>query len=238
MPRRAPLWRRRWPRLLAAAAAPFVFYALFLALGFVPRNRGYQTPTADAVVIFVRSNEVHTDVVLPVTSETGVDWRQLFPPQHFRRDVRAAKYVAVGWGNREFYVNTPTWAEFRVSTAVGALFWPSESVLHVEYLADAAEGQWFREVRLSREQYQQLAAFVRSSAGSVDERGCVKTASDRSYTSSDRFYCAAGRYHCFNTCNQWTGRGLAKAGVPVGIWTPLQPQVLYWLPQVRPDADQ
>ena len=127
-------------------------------------------------------------------------------------------------------MNTPTWSDFRLSTAAGALFWPSESVLHVEYLDGAAEGPWFREVRLTRQQYQQITAFVRASAGSVDERGSAELATDRGYSSSDRFYAATGRYHCFNTCNQWTGRGLAHAGVPVGIWTPLKPQVLFWLP--------
>jgi hypothetical protein len=66
--------------------------------------------------------------------------------------------------------------------------------------------------------------------GGTDERGYASLASDSSYGSTDRFYTATGRYHCFNTCNQWTGRGLARAGVPVGIWTPLKPQVLCWLP--------
>jgi len=223
--RRFRLWR-----LLRSSAGLLVFYVGFLALGFVPINYGYAPPAADYVVVFVRSNEVHTDLVLPVRSAGGVEWRQLFPPEHFRANVRADKYIAFGWGNRRFYIDTPTWAQFRLTTACGALFWPSEPVLHVEYLADAAPGEWTHEVRLTREQYARLAEFVHSTVDGADESGPATLASDSSYGSTDRFYTATGRYHCFNTCNQWTGRGLARAGVPIGIWTPLKPQVLRWLP--------
>jgi uncharacterized protein (TIGR02117 family) len=198
----------------------------------VPQNLGYRQPPArDSVRIFVRSNEIHTDLVLPISEESEeVAWHVLFPPEHFARDVRKAKYVAVGWGNRAFYVATPTWAEFRLSNAAGALFFPSETVLHVEYLHDAAAGWQSREVLLSRAQYGELLKFVRATVGATDERGAAVTATTVTYGSADRFYVASGRYHLFNTCNQWTGRGLARAGVPVGIWTPLKWHVLCWLP--------
>lgn len=224
---------RRWfRRLMTGAAAVVAFYLAFLALGFVPLHRGRQPPKDDFVVIFVRSNEVHTDLVLPVVA-AGVDWRQIFPPQHFRGDMSAAEFVALGWGNRQFYVDTPAWSDFRLSTACGALFWPSEAVLHVEYLAEPAPSAWFHEVHVTREEYERLTEFVRATVGSPDEQGCAVLACDSSYGASDRFYAATGRYHCFNTCNQWTGRGLARAGLPVGIWTPLKPQVLCWLPAVE-----
>ena len=70
-----------------------------------------------------------------------------------------------------------------------------------------------------------------SSIGGVDSAGVANPATTVTYGASDRFYAATGRYHLFNTCNQWTGRGLARAGVPVGIWTPLKPHVLCWLPE-------
>jgi uncharacterized protein (TIGR02117 family) len=230
---KASYWRR-WPARAAMLTAVLaLFYAGFLLLGFVPVNRGYVAPAKDGVRIFVRSNEVHTDLVLPVVCEgEDVDWRRTFPLTDYWGNVREPKYVAIGWGNREFYVNTPTWAEFKVTSACGALFWPSETVLHVEYLNDVAPGERMRPVLLTREQYARLAAFVNSSVGMSHESGAACTATEISYGRRDRFYVASGRYHLFNTCNQWTGRGLKTAGVPTGIWTPLKPQVLYWLPAV------
>jgi hypothetical protein len=203
--------RRLLRRAAQAFGAAIAGYGLFLLVGFVPVNLDYQPPQGEAVTIYVRSNEIHTDVVLPVRcDDPPADWSWRFPPEHFATDVSDYRYVAVGWGNRQFYVETPTWADFKLSSAVAALFWPSETVLHVEYLYDVAEGDSFRRVLISREQYRELVGFIESSA--------------------DRFYQATGRYHAFNTCNQWTGRGLARAGAPVGIWTPLKPQVLWRLP--------
>jgi uncharacterized protein (TIGR02117 family) len=224
-------------RVLQAIGVCLLVYVLFLVLGFVPVNLGYTPPAKDdAVRIFVRSNEIHTDLVLPVICyEPAVDWHARFPPEQFPADVRQHRYVAVGWGNRQFYVETPRWSDLKVTSAIAALFWPSETVLHVEYLYDAAEGENFREVLITRQQYRQLVEFVESSIASVDEQGSAKPATTVTFGSTDRFYGATGRYHAFNTCNQWTGRGLARAGAPVGIWTPLKAHVLWRLPVAGAD---
>jgi uncharacterized protein (TIGR02117 family) len=230
----------RWPlvkcwvsRCALAVGSLVGIYAAFLLLGFIPINGGYRVPPAsDRVRIFIRSNEIHTDIVLPtVHEELGIDWRKRFPPRHFSASVAESPYVAVGWGNRRFFVETPTWADLKVSSVLGALFWPSESVLHVEYLPAAAPEHLPHAVDITKRQYQELVRFVESSLAGSNEVGCARIASDVTYGPADRFYVSAGRYHCFNTCNQWTGRGLARAGVPVGIWTPLKPQVLCWLPE-------
>ena len=228
--------RRCFRQAILTAGCGLAFYGCFLLLGFVPLNWPASPPPADdCVTIFVRSNEIHTDLVLPVAcDDPAIDWRGRFPPQHFARDVRQDRFVAVGWGNRAFYVETPTWADFNLSKAAAALFWPSDTVLHVEYLYDAAAGDDFHEVRLTREQYADLARFVESSIATPAGDGAAEPATTITYGTSDRFYVATGRYHLFNTCNQWTGRGLASAGVPVGIWTPLKPHVLCWLPEHRP----
>lgn len=235
---RRDLWRWAWGRtwrwrVVVVIAAVLLFYVGFLILGFVPINRGYTLPAAGArVVLYVRNNEIHTDIVMPVVDEgTGVDWRKLFPPEDCLGDVSGAEYVAVGWGNRGFFIEIERWADLKVSTLLAAIF-PSESVLHVEYLDQSGVEAGMRKIAVSRENYLKLAEFVRSSVGRVDERGMAQLATETSYNDSDRFYMATGSYHAFNTCNQWTGRGLARAGAPTGIWTPLKEQALVWLPLV------
>lgn len=226
----------RWMRRAVYALALFwLAYACFLLLGFVPVNRGYTLPPEDdRVRIFIRSSDIHTDFVMPISlSDPPVDWSKLFPEHHFPKRLAGAKYVAVGWGSRRFYVETPTWADLKVATLLEALFTPSESVLHVEYLWDAAPGPTMDEVLLTREQYQELAAFVLATVGETDERGAAALATEVSYGDYDHFYLSRGRYHLFNTCNQWTGRGLSQAGVPTGIWTPLVMQVRCQLPKVQ-----
>lgn len=224
--------RRFARRAIVALGAAFVAYGLFLLLGFVPGRWSYALPdTSDAVQIYVRSNEIHTDLVLPVREgESQIDWHKTFPPKDFLRDVQRDEWISIGWGNRQFYVETPTWAEFKLTTAAGALFWPSESVLHVEYLPYAAANDDMRPVLISGEQYRALADFVQASVGKRNDSGAAMHATTVTYGNSDRFYESSGRYHAFNTCNQWTGRGLSRAGVPVGIWTPLKAHVHCWLP--------
>ena len=227
---------RRWVwRGFYAFALFWLVYGCFLLLGFIPVNRGYQVPPEeDRVRVFIRSSDIHTDFVMPISSsESGVDWGGLFPPEHFRAPLRGAKYVSVGWGSRGFYVETKTWADLKIGALLTALFTPCDSVLHVEYLWDVAPGPTMQEVLITRQQYQELAAFMKSTIGETDENGAAVLATEVSYSDYDRFYLSRGRYHMFNTCNQWTGRGLSRAGVPTGIWTPLVMHVRCQLPKVE-----
>jgi uncharacterized protein (TIGR02117 family) len=225
--------KRGLRRIALAIAAFLLLYTAFLLLGFVPVNGKYKIPPeGDRVRLFIRSNDIHTDLVLPVVhAETGADWRGLFPLSDFAADVSSAKYIAVGWGNRGFFVETPRWSDLKLRTLLGAIF-PSESVLHAEYVYDIAPGDDVREIWVTRQQYQELADYVCRTVGKTNAVGAALTATEVTYGSTDRFYTATGHYHLFNTCNQWTGRGLKRAGLPIGVWTPIKAQVLCWLPHV------
>jgi uncharacterized protein (TIGR02117 family) len=166
----------RWSgRMLFALA---IFYGSFLTLGCVPVNRSFVPATSeDRVVIYVRSNEIHTDLVLPVVhAASGRDWREHFPPADFRGKVHDCQHVAIGWGNRAFYIDTPTWADFKISTAARALFWPSDSVLHVEFVSEIYPREYFCEVAITAEQYRRLVDFIDSSA-IKNNNGCAVSAS-------------------------------------------------------------
>jgi uncharacterized protein (TIGR02117 family) len=230
--------RSNWKRWLwrAAGIPPgfVIFYAAFVLLGYITINHDYQVPSeSDRVIIFVRSNEIHTDLVLPLNDpQSDIDWRAFFPAEHFRDDIRQARYVALGWGERVFYMQTPTWQEAKIGSVCGALFLPSESVLHVEFLSFAGADTWTREVHVSRAQYETLVEHIQTTLRHNKHQRPI-SAGETTYGSSDHFYEARGSYHMFNTCNQWTGRALQRAGVPTGIWTPLKDQVLRPLPRIE-----
>lgn len=210
-------------------------YILFVLTGFIPINVDYVPPPVDdRVRIFIRTNEIHTDFVVPVNDEaTGIDWRPLFPADRFtKRDVTRDKYVAIGWGAQKFFIETPTWGDLTLYNFCRAMFWPSPSVMHVEYMPNPQPGPNMREVWITRENYRVLSEHLRSSCGEKDESGAVQTITELTYGKSDRFFASDGTYHLFNTCNQWTGRGLAKIGVPTGLWTPLKEHVLWRLPEM------
>jgi len=208
-------------------------YICFLLTGFLPANVNYRAPAADYVTMYVRSNDIHTDIVLPVNStSSGFDWQKLFPPSN-NADPRSssAGYVAIGWGDREFFVETQHWSDLTAATVANAALWPSETVLHVDYLHTAKPGPWMHEVRISHQQHRRLIRYIHSFVVQRNTAGAAVLASDRSYGRTDRFYRSSGSYHMCNTCNQWTGAGLRTAGVRCGIWTPTRTHVQFWLPE-------
>ncbi|OEZ31307.1 TIGR02117 family protein [Variovorax boronicumulans] len=222
---------RRWLlriafTLLGLLLAITLYVAVACALVFWPANA--KPPAEPATVeAWVLSNGVHTDLVFPVRSAT-VDWLQLFPLSDFKAPPPDAEFVAIGWGDREFYLHTPTWGDLTAARAFGALSGGNRSLLHVTYLQRAQLRRGAYKLPLSQAQYAQLVAYVRATLPS----GRATPIAGAHYASDDAFYEARGSYHLFETCNTWTGRGLRQAGVTVSRWTPFDFNVTWHLQPV------
>jgi uncharacterized protein (TIGR02117 family) len=215
-------------RLLAGiVAVPVLYLAAALLLGAVPVNAGFVAP-AQGVTIFVRSNGVHTWIVMPKVS-AQMDWRPYALPQNLR-DPRwgAADHVAIGYGNRDVYLNTPTWADLTAGSALAAAFGRGPSLLHVELIHQPAAEPQQRPIRITPEQYRALVAFILPRF-QRDGAGRPIPVPGRGYGNNDIFYEANGGYSAILTCNEWTGRALRAAGVRMGAWTPLEQSIMWRL---------
>lgn len=188
--------------------------------GSIPANPGW-VQASDGVRIYVEDNGIHTGIVMPV-SAAGVDWRGAFPARDLG-DPRYAGFdhIAVGWGERAFYIETPTWSDLNLATVARAAIGSTRTVLHVEHLPAPATGKTVREIVLTPAEYRRLAAFVRETLGAG---GKVSNG----YGPDDAFYDARGTYSAITTCNAWTGAALRRAGVRVGVWTPFPVTVMGW----------
>lgn len=222
---------RRWLlriafTLLGLLLGIVLYVAVACALVFLPANAKPPAEPA-AVEAWVLSNGVHTDLVFPVRSAT-VDWLQLFPRSDFKAPPPDAEFVALGWGDREFYLHTPTWADLTAARAFGALSGGNRSLLHVTYLQRAQLQRGAYKLPLTQAQYAQLVAHVRATLPS----GRAVPIAGAHYANDDAFYEAKGSYHLFETCNTWTGRGLRQAGVTVSRWTPFDFNVTWHLQPV------
>jgi uncharacterized protein (TIGR02117 family) len=223
----------RWLRRLALLLLlPFAGFALYVgvasALMIWPTAAPHPREPA-TIEAYVMSNGVHTDYVFPVRT-AGIDWSQRFLPAQARAAPSDAEFIAIGWGDREFYLNTPTWADLTAARAFGALRGGNRALLHVTWLrrADLRGSVW--RLPLSVPQYAALAGHVHAAlpgARAVPIAGAH-------YDGNDAFYEANGSYHLFETCNTWTGRGLRQAGVPMGRWTPFDFTVVRHLQPLRP----
>jgi len=212
----------RW--LGRGALALAVLLAAYAAAGFaggaVPVNRGWRPP-ARGITIWVESNGVHTGIVVPKVA-AGVDWRLLARPEHLR-DPRYAAYdhLSFGWGERAFYLETPTWWDVRPATVLAAAVGSDRTLVHVDHVPRPAASRDVRRIVVTPDQYRRLSRYI---AASVAPRGAHLPG----YGRYDVFYEARGRYSAARTCNSWTGAALARAGVRVGWWTPFPATVLWW----------
>jgi uncharacterized protein (TIGR02117 family) len=178
----------------------------------------------EGTLIFACDNGVHTDLVMPVNSG-GIDWRTLFPQQHFIAPIDERGFVNVGWGSRDFYLNTPTWADVEFGRVMKALAW-DETVIRVDYRHELT-GESCALWRVDVESYRRIAAFVTESLR-LSQGQAVKTAAG--YGDHDAFFIANELYSPIETCNQWTGQALRAGGAPVAPWTPFSFLVLWNLP--------
>jgi uncharacterized protein (TIGR02117 family) len=207
--------------VLVALIGLYLLAAWLLAK--VPVNAGAAQPK-DGIPIYLLSNGVHTDLVLPLVS-TEHDWRDLVDPTHAARPDSLARWVAFGWGDKGFYLNTPTWADLTASTALKAAFGLGGTAMHLTYHRSLAEGLLCHRILLSPEGYAKLVAYI-SSGFARDAAGGAIRITGAHYTTSDVFYEAVGRYHLFHTCNGWTNNGLKACGAKACLWTPFQSGVM------------
>lgn len=204
--------------------APILLYFLAALIGgLIPANAGWAEPR-EGVTIYVRTNGVHTWIMVPTVSP-DMDWRPLAPAAHIKDPRYAGNYLAMGYGNREFYLNTPRWADLRPRTALVAAFGGGRSLMHVEHEWNPRVDEYHKRLILTREQYRRLVHHL-SQNFELDAQGRTRPLLGRGYGPADVFYEARGPYNAFFTCNEWTGNALRAAGVRMGIWTPLAQSIM------------
>lgn len=211
----------------ALAAAPVLYFLAALILGAVPANRGW-TPAERGVTIFVRTNGVHTWILMPKVTPQ-MDWRPLVPGEHLRDKAWGrGNYVALGYGNRTFYLETPTWGDLTMRNAFLAAFGQGRSLMHADHDHNPRASEDTKPIVLRPEEYARLVDFARASF-QYDSEGRTIPLLGRGYGASDMFYEAVGPYSAVYTCNSWTGAALRHAGVKTGVWTPLSQSIMWRL---------
>ena len=211
--------------LFAILAVPLAYLLALIVLGLIPANAGWREAETGVTVI-VNTNGVHTGIGMPIHNEI-MDWRPLVPAEHLREPIEA-NYVIIGYGHRDCYLNTESWADLSPALAFDAALGLGSTLLHVDHLRDPQESSEQKALTLSTDEYRRLVAFVRPRFR-LDGQGRSIPVLGRGYTGSDMFYEAHGGYSAWLTCNEWTGRALRAAGVRTGLWTPLDESIMWRL---------
>ncbi len=212
----APRLPSRLGRQVARAAAlVLVLLLATLAAGaLLPENRAWREASR-GVTIHLASSLVHTELILPVAA-AGHHWGEILPLGSFADGRPARERIALSWGERDFFLATPTWADVDPRLALRALVAGRATLVRLERIDGRPPG---RPLTLTPAEYRRLVVHL--------EAQLAPGPPLPGYGRNDLFLPARGRYSLRQTCNQWTRDALAAAGVRVGRWTPL-PQGLLW----------
>ncbi len=171
------------------------------------------------IELYILTNGVHTDLVMPVKNDI-MDWSAEVSFDHTLSKRTDFNYLAIGWGDKGFYLETPTWAELQPGTALRAAFWMSESALHCTFYEKMTVGDDCRKIMLTETQYRNLVAFIKNKFDRDAAGKPVFIETEAVYGRNDVFYDAKGSYSFLYTCNTWTNDGLKVAGQKAALWTP------------------
>lgn len=167
--------------------------------------------------IYLLSNGIHLDLTLEIKD---IDKHLL----EKLGDIGKAKFLAFGWGDEDFYLNTPRWEDLTAKTFFKALFYKSSSVMHVTKYQN--KGRNFISLEICPAQRAKLVQFISESFAVAKDEHFIKI-ENAGYSHSDFFYKGIGSYTCINTCNEWVNTGLKRTNVKTSLWSPFDQGILY-----------
>ncbi|WP_390456135.1 TIGR02117 family protein, partial [Chryseobacterium sp. Alg-005] len=187
-------------KILGVVVGIIVLYALLGYLLPFIETKAKDDGQRKEIPIYIYTNGVHTDIVMPVKNDLQ-DWSSKIPFFNVRSQQTDYNYIGIGWGDKGFYLDTPTWADLKFSTAFKAAFWLSESAMHCTYYKVMKEGSDCKMIMISRAQYKDLVRFIESKFDRDQKGNFVLIPTDAVYSDNDAFYDAKGKYSFLYTCN-------------------------------------
>lgn len=218
MKHRQSPFRRIFTVILFCIVFILIYFAAVLIGGVFPvrgqSSSGAEVSVSQKVLIYLDNNGRHYDIWLPAqycgflaSSDNSV----------------SGGWYAFGWGDRDFFLNTPFAGDVDPGLLLKALFWPSRSVLAVQYSERPPSNRSSVTAVEAAAENVTVAAdyiygwFLQGFEGLVPVPANLVHPSYTGYS----FYESRGHYSLFFTSNNWVNRVLKKAGLSTGLWTPL-----------------
>lgn len=185
-----------------------LYTGISILVSFITVNKNSNKPT-DNKTVYLSSNGIHLSIILP---KENIDPTLL-------RDLSYSKnhhYFMFGWGNANFYLNTPTWDDFKVSDGLKALFLNGETAIHLTTYYNK-QPKWVS-VKLSDRELYRLNAYIKNTF-KINLEGKKIPIPHQDYSVYDSFYSAKGSYSPIKTCNTWVNSALKESGLKASYWT-------------------
>jgi len=175
---------------------------------------------SEEVAIYIRTNGVHTDLVVPIKNEQ-LDWsREIAFLNTHLQDTVNMKWLAMGWGDKGFYLETPQWSDLKFSVAFKAMFGLGTTAIHATFYETLPDNKSCKKIMISNGQYARLIQYISNSFQKDAAGHVVRIVTSANYNNADAFYEANGSYSMLHTCNTWANSGLKYCGQKACFWTP------------------
>jgi uncharacterized protein (TIGR02117 family) len=178
------------------------------------------TTEAKSIKIFIKSNGVHTDVVVPANTKYK-NWLTHLPFANTKAADSTYQYLAFGWGDKGFYLHTKNWADLKMSVAFKAITGLSTTAIHATYYQQLDSNAQCVPLYLSATQYVALVQYIHVSFTVNSKGSYIAIPTNNRYGIADAFYEAKGTYSLLYTCNTWANAALKACGQKACLWTPL-----------------
>ena len=199
--------------ILKVGLVLFLFPVLYVLVSLITSGitvNNNEKKTDKNKIIYLNTNGIHLDIVIPrneLSTEflDGVYYEE------------GENYLSFGWGDEDFYLNTPEWSDLTFSIGFKALFLNSSTLIHLTRYNNKRKN-WV-EVKLDNEKLEKLIHYIQSSFQTDKANNKIMLLGE-SYSAKDNFYKANGSYSAINTCNSWVNTGFKQSGLRACLWTP------------------
>ncbi len=206
-------------RIMLGIIIFFVLYVVVaLSLQQIAVGGGINKGADSKVTIYIKTNGVHTDIVVPIRTVQR-DWsKHVLFANTVSKDT-TYNYLALGWGDKGFYLQTPEWKDLKASTALKAAFGLSSSAMHATFYRQMSESETCRKISITTWEYDQLIKYIDQSFEHNADGSYQYINTNANYGITDAFYEAKGKYSLFYTCNTWANQALKNCGQRAALWT-------------------
>lgn len=208
-------------KILLKAVLFFLGFILFYVVSAYALSKitiDKEANTKPEVEIFILTNGVHTDIVMP-TKNDQIDWSRQIQFQNTQAADSTYQYIAMGWGDKGFYLETPEWSDLKASVAFKAATGLSTTAIHATYYKRMKLGADCKSMMISKEQYSRLITYITESFQKNNSGNFLFIKTDANYGKTDAFYEANGSYSILHTCNSWANSALKASGQKCCFWT-------------------
>lgn len=185
-----------------------VYLLVAILLSYITVNRNSDNLNDDKT-IYLATNGVHLSIILP---KEDVALNVLEGLQYKSNQ----NYVMFGWGNKDFYLNTPTWNDFKFKYAFGALFLDTPTAIHITTYY-YKQPDWVI-VKCNEEELKKLNEYIFKTF-KTNSDGKKQFIPQQLYSKNNSFYNANGSYSVAKTCNTWANRAFKESGLKASYFT-------------------